>query len=913
MTLAAFLANYAVTNQEFNLVSVTNNKKYSVPEELMGEFWGAYCSSVGEFAEGMRPPMMEKVGSYSTATMSATIIVSMEFDEPTIIPSDSLFYRQTAAALCEVLEDQFNVESSDLVVYVTALRHDERFYTVRFVAPRVCILKTHWTNILRKKVLQLVRQRNISAHLPSAPLQDWTHWIKASTVNLPVRIYDTTEDLVGVFDLDGHEVGQGEVNVGESWFAENNCLNDELLDDTELSLPLILSINGLHRESVGLRKSQASSSSSSECSRDSFSTRDLAPVYTTVTNVLTGSLVIRNDIIQITEELMPMVGHHRGKDDTSWKVVGQSLFRVFSGSAQGLELWRRFTRDAGKFDPEDCNEHYYTFHESKYSHRTIGWFARSDSPKLYLAWLTRRVSSLIERWDSKVAHAAIARAFAAHYWLELVCVPNAGRTKHTWYRYRQGEHFWTRLDGDDEIRDLISRDFVCVVEDARISLLRSKTDYETGSDDAKKLDNKVKVLGTIVEWLQNDGYQKSLISQIAGCCRDSCFEKYRDSDPDTFGVVNGVIQLTKTHAFLRDGIPEDYIVMHSSQFVNPNLPEDHRLMRELLTWLRRIFGSERNMRAFLRWAAACMRGFNDDKKLYGLEGVGNNSKSLLILLFEKAFGEYCSKVSSTALTQGRKSAGQANPELAQLRGVRVTFINEPDSGDTLRAGVVKEIRGNDTMYVRALFDNGGVIKNMSKFVIVCNFFPRITKADLATKASICILPCKGRWPDTKFENVVIPDSVEEQERLHIYPQDGTFIDKVPSLAGPFLSLLIHAYSDFAVGDGKGKAICIPPDWQEAIDLYWERSDFYEKFIDQFMDPVFKPIVNGIREPDTSVSVLNGDAFAAFRTWFNPHYPDLVCPAIDEFQHEIERRINQKQKHGRWYGWKLRDSTQPQIE
>ena len=56
------------------------------------------------------------------------------------------------------------------------------------------------------------------------------------------------------------------------------------------------------------------------------------------------------------------------------------------------------------------------------------------------------------------------------------------------------------------------------------------------------------------------------------------------------------------------------------------------------------------------------------------------------------------------MTRKRGSSGQASPELARIKGRRIGVCQEPDNGETLNCGHLKELTGNDTIMVRQLYE-----------------------------------------------------------------------------------------------------------------------------------------------------------------------------------------------------------------
>jgi len=98
-----------------------------------------------------------------------------------------------------------------------------------------------------------------------------------------------------------------------------------------------------------------------------------------------------------------------------------------------------------------------------------------------------------------------------------------------------------------------------------------------------------------------------------------------------------------------------------------------------------------------------LQGTNPEELFHIFTGVGGNGKSKLIELFEMAMGEYTFKFPITLLTQKRASSGAANPEIARTKGRRFGIFQEPDEGERINVGLMKELTGGDSILCRALY------------------------------------------------------------------------------------------------------------------------------------------------------------------------------------------------------------------
>lgn len=73
---------------------------------------------------------------------------------------------------------------------------------------------------------------------------------------------------------------------------------------------------------------------------------------------------------------------------------------------------------------------------------------------------------------------------------------------------------------------------------------------------------------------------------------------------------------------------------------------------------------------------------------------------------------------TSLITSKRASSNSAIPDLASLENKLVAFFQEPDTVEKIHSGRVKELAGNDTIYVRELYSQPKTIEVWAKLVIV---------------------------------------------------------------------------------------------------------------------------------------------------------------------------------------------------
>ncbi|KAJ1767220.1 hypothetical protein LPJ74_005488 [Coemansia sp. RSA 1843] len=107
--------------------------------------------------------------------------------------------------------------------------------------------------------------------------------------------------------------------------------------------------------------------------------------------------------------------------------------------------------------------------------------------------------------------------------------------------------------------------------------------------------------------------------------------------------------------------------------------------------------------------------------------------------------------------------------------------------ENMNIGVLKELTGNDTIYVRNLYDNPRTINVKCKFILVTNKVYNLSQADEATWARIKVLPFTSKFTSDR-------DLVNESEGVFL--MNPRYIRIAKDLAPYFMMLLMEYYPKY---------------------------------------------------------------------------------------------------------------------
>jgi phage/plasmid-associated DNA primase len=449
--------------------------------------------------------------------------------------------------------------------------------------------------------------------------------------------------------------------------------------------------------------------------------------------------------------------------------------------------------------------------------------------------------------------------------------------------------------------------------------------------------NVLKIIGIIGSTPQ----KKCVIKAIQEKLFIEGFDRSLDNNPMLVGVVNGVIEVDTKDAKFRPGKPEDYISMFTSLPYREDFHMECDAVKRYLKYLNQVFPNKDLMKYMRKDIASFLKGRNSEKLFRIFSGCGNNSKSVYIKLLERAFGSYCVSIPVSVITVKRGSASSASPETARLKGTHIATCAEPDDNETIKAGRVKEMTGNDRFFTRALFSNGEEIEAMYKLILITNKVPSIPNAGVAIKNRVIIIPFLA-----KFMNKDYPEDEEEQYRQKTFKMDPDFDDYVPLLAQAMLWCAVQDYREYCQDGLK----YFPQVILDETLSYWEENDPYDLFIkeklvrevlpeepqspeipDIVIDPSESPKAEKEegtqvtqprstrkkttkKEPKYTTELLFSDLNRVFKIWIREAFPSINPGNQEQIRKEFEakERLGPQSKNRKWSGWSLREEDQNRI-
>jgi putative DNA primase/helicase len=249
----------------------------------------------------------------------------------------------------------------------------------------------------------------------------------------------------------------------------------------------------------------------------------------------------------------------------------------------------------------------------------------------------------------------------------------------------------------------------------------------------------------------NSGPLKNMLSE-AGVNLTRTLDEL-DAAPFEVNTESGLLRFTVTRdpASGMGAVADLALVPHArEQLVTKMMPVvyDPAAPRPLFDAFMARIQPAAEMRDFLqRWFGLSMTAHTGEQKLAFLHGAGANGKSVLVDLMAKIIGDYAATAKIESLTgQNRRGGGDATPDLVPLMGARMVRASEPDEGERLQEGVIKELTGGEPILVRALHSDFVEVRPVFKLTISGNHKPEIRGTDDGIWRRVLLVPFDVQIP-----------------------------------------------------------------------------------------------------------------------------------------------------------------------
>jgi phage/plasmid-associated DNA primase len=894
--------------------------KWAIPSQNHEDFWKGYCDLISKKSQDPLSKICLGEKPIDVIPVMANFLFKFHADKQTDDdeerwePYDDTFLLWICYIYQSVIAEYFRISNKNrieltVIVLESASHWFEEKKGSRYMVMEVKLqfpyakLDANMQNkIIRNRVIELLHKYNIMGNMQRQPLGSWDQIISVINLDVPIIMYGSSEEenkpklaishiwseiSKEIFECE-EECTYDDLNIEDVFFFTNHIhvqqdSVNEMMFTGKLSnhnywLPMFLSIgywtkNLLLKETTQKKKPTALQSSSQQ---NVFGSKK------------SSSLEDDDDnLMELAEKMLQMLSKTRFYNEPMWLDIGKALYNSSKGDDNGLLCWIRYTNKSleGKepFDfmkyswnlEESCREKYHTFANNPITIKTIAWYAKEDSPDQYKQWHKDWCFPAMENALSGL-NTDVAIALYKVYWLDFSYFPSgsSGRSG-SWFQFKN--HRWYEAKQGIELRRAISGDFMRKFEKTRIILCRQS--HESNDDTFRSnTEITVKKITRLMANLKTVSFKNSLVTEATEKFRNYDLVYLLDANPDILGVTNGVLEVVNNNIIFRNSKPEDYVSMCTNIPYQSSFTYDHPLVQECMTWFKQTFPDPELLRHFLKFAASCLKGVNNDKVFAIWTGSGNNSKSMIVKLFEATFNSYCIKFPVSLLSEKQGNSAGPTPQLARAKSTRVAFLDEPETNISLHPGTVKRYTGGDSYFARLLNENGGDVKSTFKMVLQCNNPPLFKDPDGAVKDRTRFFTFISKW-------------VKNPKEKNEFQMDPRFDRRIPCLATAFLWIMVQYFPIYSE-----EGLIDPPCVKEITESYWRDSDVYAHFIADNIQEV----IDDYGKPDPNVRLTLNEIFQAFKVWHTDSFPNVRPPNRTVVKTELTNKFGRMVSNG-WIG------------
>jgi len=159
------------------------------------------------------------------------------------------------------------------------------------------------------------------------------------------------------------------------------------------------------------------------------------------------------------------------------------------------------------------------------------------------------------------------------------------------------------------------------------------------------------------------------------------------------------------------------------------------------SFLVQIFDGDAELIDWLhRWCGYLLTGSTSEQIFLFFFGLGANGKSVFAELVRHIMGDYGRSVASETLTETKRQAGGASPDLADLIGCRLAMSSETEDGSALAESLVKSLTSGDTITARQLYAPPVQFQPAFKLLMLGNHRPVIRGNDYGIWRRVRLVP-----------------------------------------------------------------------------------------------------------------------------------------------------------------------------
>lgn len=576
---------------------------------------------------------------------------------------------------------------------------------------------------------------------------------------------------------------------------------------------------------------------------------------------------------------------------SKWTKVGMAMKNTDAGS---FIIWVAFSAKSSSFDwdIQSLLGKWNTFDvrggDTGITNRSIAYWCKDDAPKEYRAVKVRCADAAIDRimggYENVDEDAKVDRRGTTDYDLAEVLHVLKGNeykcvsiTNNVWFRYEEPR--WKKIDAGVDLRKVISTELRSLYSKKSMEYSNMRDDLPEDADPrkVKKITKYFEKMQSVFARLGSTNDKKNIMKEAQELFYDPNFLEKLDANPYLTCFENGVVDFKQ--GVFRRATPEDYLSKCTKINYIPKSEHDPAIVAKIRDFMHELFPDQEIHDYMWEHLAASMIGVLPNQTWNIYIGDGQNGKSMLIKAMEHVLGEYKGTLAINLLTDRRGKVGGAMPEVLSLKGLRLAVAQEPQKGDRINDGVVKQLTsGIDTIQARGLYmAQAEEFYPQFEMVLLTNYLMEIQSNDHGTWRRIRVVPFKSLFTDEPVDN--------DPEKPYQFKIDRSLEERLGGWKETLASMLVEIAF---VTMGKVKDC---PMVMAASNEYRKSQDCIAEFI---ADKVI--IVAGGQISKTEL-------ISEFKLWYDTTHGRRGVPDIKEVQKYMDKKFKNVGGKG-WTGARI---------
>jgi P4 family phage/plasmid primase-like protien len=458
---------------------------------------------------------------------------------------------------------------------------------------------------------------------------------------------------------------------------------------------------------------------------------------------------------------------------------------------------------------------------------------------------------------------------------DYVCV---SVSKGVWYQLKK--HCWIQNDSGTTLRHSISTTLRNLYWKRAQNLMNQASSLNPPDEaKSKRMQENANKILSICTRLGNTNDKNNIMRESREWFYDPDFLQQLDSNPYLLSFNNGVIDFESK--VFRKGYPEDHLSKCTKIEYVPLDKEKHKeTMDEINDFMHKLFPDPQLYKYIWEHLASTLIGTASNQTFNMYVGGGANGKSVLTDLMKECLGDYKGDVPLSLITDKRGKIGGLAPEIVALKGVRYALMQEPQDGDQINEGVLKQLTsGFDPITARAPYMPEMVTFIPQFKLCVCtNVLMEIKSQDHGTWRRIRVVDFESTFDDNPVQG--------DPEKPYQFLKDHNIKKKFPVWREVFMGMLVDiAFKTEGLVHDCTRVL-------SASNSYKEKNDYIAEFIRDKL----------IVDPNGKVS--KSEITNEFSMWYKSIHGSNGAPSSKKVHTYMDKKYGSYDKKRAWTGIRI---------